>query len=150
MFWKKSMLYFALALTFIAMFFVGERLTEQMYEQMARSFEIMPYALLIPLTGLPLGLILGAQGLIKEFKMQGRWLISWEKLIFFGLPFLYMMLYPVLAFSGNIFAFSALSMTLLNSHSAVIGGMVFGYVIVTSFYKREEHSKESLDEAVNQ
>ncbi|RNA67899.1 hypothetical protein [Alteribacter keqinensis] len=124
---KKSVLYVVLAMLFISLFFAGDQLSEQMREQMARNFAVMPYVLLIPLTGLPMGLIIGVHWLIGEVRKTGRWLIRWEKMIFFGLPFLYLMLYPALFYSNITFLIlpvNAFSLTLLNAHSAIIGGLV--------------------------
>ncbi|WP_157911703.1 hypothetical protein [Alteribacter populi] len=94
----------------------------------------MPNMLIISILFFPIGILLGLPRLIKEFNKRGKWTINVEKLVFVGIPMLYLTLYfflsvyiPVLTVSG--------SQLLLGNDFTLIASLIFGYVVISSFKK---------------
>lgn len=77
-----------------------------------------------------IGIILGMEHLLQQFKADGKWKVNWEKLINMGLPSLFLSLsyiwikqFPGYLFLDNIELLS------------VTASIVFGYSLITSFRK---------------
>ncbi|AET69097.1 hypothetical protein Desor_3617 [Desulfosporosinus orientis DSM 765] len=82
-----------------------------------------------------IGLLLGLEHFLKEFRKQGRWTVNLIRLVIMGIPSGISAFYLVLsfAFSLKIPSFMTYS-TLFYEFS----GLIFGYTIMTSFYKKTE------------
>lgn len=82
-----------------------------------------------------LGLILGLEHITKEFRKDGRWTVNIVRLIIMGVPSGIFAFYLVLVFTLPI-AFPPFITNTTLFH--MFSGLVFGYTIITSFYKKEE------------
>ncbi|RKL67218.1 hypothetical protein CR203_11965 [Salipaludibacillus neizhouensis] len=63
--------------------------------------------------------------------------MNMEKLLFVGIPFLYLCCYPIFYFHAPILTLPSgkLNLILLSHSFTQIAGIIFGYMLITSFYK---------------
>ena len=84
------------------------------------------------------GMIFGMEKLLSERKKIGRWRIGLTRLILVGVPTFLMGILTILTITFS-FIPELLSLSFVNFNLFVnFMQMVFGYVIITSFYKDEE------------
>lgn len=95
------------------------------------------------------GAILGIEHFLEEIRKAGRWKLNLPKMIFMGIPSLYFALYPILAYSAaaNKIYLPIVNSSLLNSSLGYITifEVIFGYCIITSFYKHNEEKSTISD-----
>ena len=89
-----------------------------------------------------IGLLMGLDQLINEFKKLGGWGINLPKLLFMVIPSLYFSL-GWLIFANNIFVDTIIMrpITILlrnnSSNFITVFQVIFGYALITLFYKKE-------------
>ena len=84
------------------------------------------------------GMIFGLEKIISEIKKRGHWKINLLRLILLGLPSFLVGMIVVLIFIFPI-SLQILTLSFVNSGLFInFMQMLFGYIIVTSFYKVEE------------
>ena len=88
------------------------------------------------------GLILGLEHLAKEFHKDGRWIVNMTRLIIMGVPSGIFAFYLVLVFTLPI-AFPPFLTNTTLFH--MFSGIIFGYTIMTSFYKKKETTASGVD-----
>lgn len=87
-----------------------------------------------------IGLLLGMEYLIKEIKKDGIWKLNSPKIILMGVPSLYFSFAYLVGYCNNEFVQKTLlSYPLINlfnydSSFIAVSQIIFGYIIVTSFY----------------
>ncbi|WP_147804659.1 hypothetical protein [Alkalicoccus halolimnae] len=84
-----------------------------------------------------IGMLLRLPRLLKEFQLNGAWRIHWAKLLGTGLPALYVIAAQLIAFAPISFVPPFfMEIVLLNeAHVTTMIHLIFGYVVVGSFYK---------------
>lgn len=83
------------------------------------------------------GAILGLESFIKERKKNGRWRINYMNLILLGIPSLIVGYSTVMAFSGLLFMGNFMATVIYDYETYKhMMQILFGYAIVTSFYKQ--------------
>lgn len=98
------------------------------------------YEALSLLIGVSIGLVLGLEHFLGEFKKEGTWKLNLPKLIIVGLPSLYFSLTYIFYYSGIRFLF-VIAYSISNYISRYGSGymilfqLIFGYIVITSFYK---------------
>lgn len=94
------------------------------------------YVLTFPFFYILIGIIIGIEKLIWEFKKVGKWKIDKGRLIFLGIPSFYLTFYAFIYFYLQIFSLpSNISIFLTSDGFNQIAGIIFGYFFITSFYK---------------
>lgn len=97
------------------------------------------YILLITMPlifNLLIGLFIGIEYLTEEIKKIGRWKINMAKFILVGLPSLFFSFTYHYAYINNTFVQSKLlRYATLGTNFIPIFQIIFGYVVITSFYK---------------
>lgn len=84
------------------------------------------------------GMIFGLEKIISEMKKRGHWKINLLRLILLGLPSFLVGMIVVLIFIFPI-SLQILTLSFVNSGLFInFMQMLFGYILVTSFYKVEE------------
>jgi hypothetical protein len=73
----------------------------------------------------------------QNLKKGGGWKIDYKKLLLFGIPALYLTFYLSLYFFTPLSRISVPWFVASGIDLYKIGGMILGYVIVSSFYKAE-------------
>ncbi|MFS0874037.1 MULTISPECIES: hypothetical protein [Paenibacillus] len=90
------------------------------------------------------GLLLGLLRFFELLRKSGEWKINWIKLCIFGLPSLYVSLFPILFWSGLSISYDdfPLGSLLVSSGTTpfTISGLIFGFLL---FYVIERKIKES-------
>ena len=84
------------------------------------------------------GILLGFQTFITYRKSNGIWKMNFSRLLAYGLPSLIVGIYPILYYlniSVLLDITSALYPFLSNSMVQTMGLILFGYILITSFYK---------------
>jgi len=96
----------------------------------------------ITLITMLIGALLGMDHILVHRKRAGKWHVNWPKLILLGVPSLALSLYQFVFFVGFINALMPLYRWLgLDGGFVAIFQMILGYVITTSFYKKEPASR---------
>jgi hypothetical protein len=132
---KKYGLYLLYVLGFILILSIDFAAYKNFQTHQQETFKIFPnifyYSLSFTLTGLYLGVPI----LIKNYSLEGNWTVNWPRLLFFGIPLLYLVLYPLIYFEGTPlairnFTFNQMFLTFID-----IPPLLLGYLIMTSFIK---------------
>lgn len=140
---KKSWLeYFFIILLIFLMVFGGKHILDGIRINAQKTYNSNPYFQysLISIFYVAIGLILGLDHLIKEIKKEGKWVINIPKLVLMGIPSLYLSLSIFIYYSNNQFVrnLSSYPMAILSTCINFISvfQLIFGYSIITSFYKK--------------
>ena len=148
---KSWLKYFFIILIILFIVFGGQHVLDGIRINEQVTYIMHPYLqtiLMIIFYG-GIGLILGLEHLIHEMKKEGTWVINLPKFLLIGIPSLYFSLSVFIYFSSNqlvrnIFAYP-ISILLTSNQSFIwIFPLIFGYSIITSFYKKIDGSKCSL------
>ena len=136
--WLKYLFYMAIILVTVSLRVYITKLAKGFYNE---TFQMNFYLLIIiVLINMTLGLLLGLEHLLKEIKAEGTWKINLPKLILLGLPSLYCSIANFSIYSPSKFLFYFFAKPLWNLLSYDVNilslfQLIFGYIIVTSFYK---------------
>jgi hypothetical protein len=140
--WLKYFVYIVLILVllYIRDYIVYQ---SQSYSKMNFRFNIN-YIILIAIINMLIGISFGLQYLFNEYKKIGRWKINFPKIILMGIPTFYFsisyfLLYSKNQFINNIIAYPIFRLMHSGSGFITIFQIIFGYIIITSFFK---HIKE--------
>jgi len=141
--WIKYLLYITLIV--FAVYFKG--FVENIFQkEVGKSFRIELYMLVsLALFTVIIGVALGVEHLMREAKCEGVWKLNIPKFIFLGMPVLYLasIYITTFLFKSNLLFVSIYK--LLNSTSLItIFQILFGYIIITSFYKKKS-IREGID-----
>ncbi|MBU3111945.1 hypothetical protein [Clostridium lacusfryxellense] len=138
---KKKILRYIIMLMAITLLFFGVSIVDKLVETYQKDsmgntigfvFEFIVYCIA--------GMIFGVEKLISETKMNGHWKINLPRLILVGLPsfFVGMIVFLIFTFPINS---QILTLSFANSNLFIsFMQMLFGYILVTSFYKVEKIS----------
>lgn len=100
-----------------------------------------------------IGLFFGLEHLIREWKSKGTWALDIPRLVLIGIPSLYFSMGFFIFYSRLInlsFLIQPLKILMYNSTLYIgIFQMVFGYTIITSFYKKPCKAVEEETAAPN-
>jgi len=135
--WLKYLIYILLIMGLIILHsYIGEQ-----YEKIAKiTFVYFSYRLIfLAFIYMLVGAMLGAESFFGEIKKAGQWKVNLPKLILVGIPSLYFALFVFLAYSPIKEIYNPLFKL-----NILIGGtgyitvfqVIFGYIVITSFYKR--------------
>ena len=105
------------------------------------------------LLNIGVGIILGLERFTKEIKKDGLWKIYWPKVILMTIPLFYFSFAPLLQFLRNETIREALllpfnSFFQISINFIPILQIMFGYFLITDFYKKEE--RINLNRFINQ
>ncbi|MTI81244.1 MAG: hypothetical protein FH758_10235 [Firmicutes bacterium] len=146
--WLKYTIYTVLIIILVLS---KEYVATQLKADFNETFRINLYFLTIAMfINVGIGLILGLEHLISEVKKDGTWKINLPKITIMGLPSLYFSLTYFLGFSNNqflqkVFLVDPILSTLIKygTNFILIFQLIFGYVVITSFYKHSGKSEDS-------
>lgn len=134
--------YFLYAVIFFAYIFFSNKMFHVLNEQRSNTFEFFPGLIWSTVIFVILGVLLGLEKFILERRKEGHWEVNLPKVIFLGIPSLYLAFGVFLYYCPLEFVNQTLTYPLrlfLEGYSSFwsVFQMIFGYVVVTSFYKVE-------------
>jgi len=134
--------YFLYLVIFSAYIFFSSKMFHILNEQRRNTFELVPGLIWSTVIFVVLGVLLGMEKFILERRKEGYWEVNLPKVILLGIPSLYLAFGVFLNYLPLEFATQTLTYPLrfvLESNSSFwsIFQMIFGYIVVTSFYKVE-------------
>ncbi|MBP3951711.1 hypothetical protein [Bacillus suaedae] len=140
--WKRLGRYICFLVLFLGFIYLGLKFQMTLRENESLSYRHL--AALESFFPIIIGVVLAMPNVIKSLTKKGHWKVDWIKLIVIGLPFLYLSIVPIMYIIGVLkidLPFSAYAMgsyiggDLLLTF-VTINGIVAGYMLCTSFYKR--------------
>lgn len=103
---------------------------------MDETYNLYPY-LFYPLLYIILGILLGSPIFLQERSKPGSWSLQIEKLVFVGIPTLYISLYPLITFKVHILMLPRyFNVLILTMNPSPVTALIFGYILMTSVEKK--------------
>jgi hypothetical protein len=141
--WSKYLIYIILICLLIILREYIEKQYTHAYYRLENS-AILSYVLISLLLGMCVGLFLGLEHFMKEFRKAGMWKINVPRLIIIGLPSLYFSLTKVWMISGSQLIHEVTTYPLfflfgLDAGHVTLFQIIVGYVAITSFFKYSEN-----------
>ena len=90
--------------------------------------------LVVPVSYIMFGCLLGLEQLVRQIRNSGAWSVAAVRLIFLGLPSLYVSFYWSLYFIGPVR--KAVLPIWMPQQFFAMAAVVCGYVLITSFHKK--------------
>lgn len=138
---KKALRYLLFLIILLLMYFLAVKLNYDFYTQFhtgyMQDFKIYIFINLISSGGI--GLLLGTELLIREYKKDGSWYIDIPRLLLLCFPSFLLSLMPVFFFMfpvanipiiGNFIMLDRIPLNI------IIFNILFGYFLITSFRKK--------------
>lgn len=137
--WLSYFLYTVILLSYI---FFSNKIFRVLNEQRSNTFDFFPGLIWSTVIFVILGVLLGVEKFIMERRKEGHWEVNVPKVIFLGIPTLYLAFgvflnYLPIEFVNQTLTYPIRFFLMDNSSYWAIFQMLFGYVVVTSFYKVE-------------
>jgi hypothetical protein len=158
--WLKYLIYIVL----IGVVIYLKGFLEIIYQKkMKETFNLEVYVymfVIMALTTVAVGVVLGLEYFLAQVKTSGKWKVNVPKIVLLGIPSLYISSFYILAFSvgekASSFLVTPIFRLFRNTTSFIpIFQIVFGYVLITSFYKvglqlNSKNSGDSDDEEIDE
>jgi hypothetical protein len=134
---KVAIRYFLYSVGFFITIFIVLHVQRLLKEHTAETYNFIPYIIYAPLLYIIIGILLGLPTLLKENSKSGRWTFKLEKMVFVGVPSLYIALYPLIYAKVRILMLpNYMSTVLLSSEIYLITALIFGYILITALEKK--------------
>lgn len=138
---KKSVRYFLFLIILVILYLLVVKLNFDYYVQTRTNFvNNFNNLLFINLISCgPIGLLLGFESFLNEYRKSGSWSIDIPKLIILCLPFLLLSAMPILIFNVGIGRLPIVGSIITIDNkllSVTIFNILFGYFLITSFHKK--------------
>ncbi|MEI2393781.1 hypothetical protein [Paenibacillus phytohabitans] len=143
--WLNNLfIYLGFLVIVILVFIFGLKYQYHLEVEASTTYQPLTSAVFSVLFPISLGLLLGLLRFFELLRKTGEWKINWIKLCIFGLPSLYVSLFPLLFWSGLSISYYDLPLgsILITSGTTAytISGLIFGFLL---FYVIEREIKES-------
>ena len=136
---NKWLCYFLYGLLLIAYFISSHIALEYLNAQKNRTFVILPFEIWTTVIYTVGGILLGLETFILEVKKKGSWKVNWPKVIFLGIPSIYLALgifIGYLPYSIRRILWHPFSLLYFSEIDLIpIFQLAFGYILITSFNK---------------
>lgn len=137
--WLKNLVYLLLI---VVLYLIGSSLLSEVKEQVYRRFDYNFYTLtLFTLKNLlffgGIGVVLGIDGFINQFKKTGKWRFNLPKLLVLGLPSLIMSV-PIISALLLIQLITSINLPALGVFTGseyIVFSIIFGHTLISSLYK---------------
>lgn len=105
-------------------------------EESQKNFTMIPVILFQSAFALILGMVFAIPRFTMAYQNDGEMTFDWLKFVLFGIPSLIVTVLPIFIYSEllNTFNLNMLSL-LVNEKIHLIGGIVFGFTLLSSWYK---------------
>ena len=136
---NKWLHYFLYGLLLLAYIIFCHIWLEYLMKQSYKTFVISPFVIWSTILYSVGGILLGLEKFLSEVNKKGSWKVNWPKVIFLGLPSIYLALGIFIGYLPNFikeilwYPFSLLYFSEVNL--VPIFQLFFGYILITSFIK---------------
>ena len=87
-----------------------------------------------------MGVIIGLENFFNEHRKIGKWKADKLRLVFLGMPSAYLTFYSfIYFFIKTLLLPTNLSLKIMYNGFNLMAGVVFGYFLITSFYKENKN-----------
>lgn len=128
---KWTVIYIICISTIILVSIMGDEFNKYLIVLHSTDFESQ-YFWLLPIYPILIGCLIALPQIIRNISKTGFWHFDWVKFLIMGIPSLYIAFTHIIYFSG----FGGFLPVLHSEHLYIIGGIIFGTVLLTSFYKQ--------------
>ena len=138
---KKALRYLLFLIILLLMYFLAVKLNYDFYTQFYTGYmqDFKRYIFINLISSGGIGLLLGTELLIREYKKDGSWYIDIPRLLLLCFPSFLLSLMPVFFFMfpvGNIPIIGNFIMLDRIPLNIIIFNILFGYFLITSFLKK--------------
>lgn len=136
---NKLVKYFLWLVALIAFLYIGALVYNQLMEEARNTYRIIPSLIFASTFPIVVGFILYLPKFVTGFKQKKQWNVNWAKLIVFGLPLLYISLYPIIFGLGLPLIIPYVTKLIMGTRLMIptIAGIIFGYVLLDSLLNTE-------------
>jgi hypothetical protein len=103
-----------------------------------QDYRVWKWIMISQLLYIPVGFVLAFPYFIKNLRKSGVWKVDYKKILFFGIPAIYFTFYLTFHFYSPLSAIGTPWFILSGIKLYKLGGMILGYVIVSSFFKNNK------------
>ena len=136
---NKWVHYFLYGLFLLAYIIFCQMWLEYLNVQGKKTFVILPFEIWSTIIYSVGGVLLGLEKFISEVKKKGSWKVNWPKVIFLGIPSIYLALgifIGYLPYSIRGILWHPFSLLYFSEIDLIpIFQLAFGYILITSFNK---------------
>ena len=140
---NNSLIYLGFLAIVVLVFIYGLKYQHHLQVEARTTYQSKPSLVFTVLFPIFLGLLLGLLRFFELLRKTGEWSINWIKLCIFGLPSLYVSLFPLIFWSGLSISYYDLPLGSLlvtsGTTAYTISGLIFGFLL---FYVIERKVKE--------
>jgi len=126
---NKWLFYLVYAVVLFGYSFFGLNIINSISEHSAMLYDFFSQAYISAIIFFILGVILGIPNLISEIKKEGKWKVNLPRLILIGIPSLFLSLQIIFTIILQRLIFFYVSPSIFQ--------IIFGYILITSFYKEK-------------
>src|SRR5690625_4871924 len=137
---KHLTMYLLYTILFIIFILIVLKIEQVLQMKANKELRLMPLLLYRQIVYVLVGIMIGIPSLLREWKRSGSWKVDIGKLLIIGVPTCLLAYYPNIYFLSDVefFLNTFLSHLLLTVGSAqIVFHLLFGLILVTSFYKEE-------------
>ncbi|MEH7481539.1 hypothetical protein V7157_10780 [Neobacillus drentensis] len=136
---KKILYQLFYLLGFVVLFYFSYLAYQSYEKQKMDLFRVYPGIFFFSLTFVLIGLYFGLPQLLKTIKIKGRLSVNKSKLIIFGLPTLFLTLYPLFYWNGTFLAIRNIEINQFVFSAGFLNffSFFFGFVLISSFEKKD-------------
>lgn len=132
------------AIILLVSIFILSAIDVQLEEHAKMTFQMYPQIISMTIIYPLIGVLFGTAHMLKERKKQGDWKLNLGKMVIIGIPTFSLAYYPFIFFSFDApLHFLAIpgaffNKVILSNHTMHLFQILFGYTLITSFYKEEK------------
>lgn len=105
-------------------------------EESQKSFTMIPVTLFQSVFALILGMVFAIPRFTMAYQDEGKMTFDWLKFVLFGIPSLIITVLPIFVYTDLLNSFNlSIDKFLVNEKIHFIGGIVFGFILLSSWYK---------------
>lgn len=105
-------------------------------EESHKNFTMIPVTLFQSVFALILGMVFAIPRFTMAYQDDGKMTFDWLKFVLFGIPSLIITVLPIFVYTDLLNSFNlSIDKFLVNEKIHFIGGIVFGFILLSSWYK---------------
>ncbi len=132
---QKILIYTLYAVIVFGTLVVGSWVAWNIKVWVGRTYQPMPGQFVFSAIYITVGVMLGLEHLAKESRIPGKWSVHKTRLVIMGIPSAVLAFYLALAFGFSL----SIPFPIFIAGTNIlfyVSGIIFGYILATSFYKK--------------